>query len=278
MELRQLDQEIDQRFASVNRAFSKQAHHYDEDDAKNVILHSWRQQVYGHVDSFLKPGSHILELNAGTGIDAVHFVKCGHTVHCTDISEGMIAQIGNKRLRLQLDTKLTCELRSFDNLENIGGPFDFVFSNFGGLNCIDRLEKVTTQLPSLLRAGALVTWVIMPPVSLWELGWMLKGHGRTALRRLQKNGTIAHLEGEYFKTYYHSLDNIVKAFGSAFDLVALEGVGALSPPPSEGHLPAQHPALYRFLCNLDKSCRKHFPFNRWADHLIVTMKYKGDRL
>src|SRR5436190_17384955 len=187
MPLAQLDQETDHRFAAVNRAFSKQSTHYDADDARNVILHSWRQQVYAHVDPSLKPGSRILELNAGTGIDAMHFIKNDHTVHCIDISEGMIQQIEGKRQRFQLESKLTCQLCSFDDLEKIEGTFDFIFSNFGGLNCIDRLETVTSQLTRLLKPGGLVTWVVMPPVSLWELSWILKGHRRNALRRFQKH-------------------------------------------------------------------------------------------
>lgn len=275
MPLTQLDRETDHGFAAVKRAFSKQSAHYDEDDGINVILHSWRQQVYAHVDALLKPGSRILELNAGTGIDAVHFVKNGHTVHCTDISEGMIQQIEGKRRDFQFESKLTCELCSFDDLDKIRGTFDFIFSNFGGLNCIDRLGKVTTQLSRFLNPGGLVTWVVMPPVSLWELSWILKGHRRSALRRFQKDGALAHLEGEYFRTYYHSFGSIVEAFGGDYKLVAVEGLGALSPPPAEVGFPSRRPELYKFLCGLDKSFRKVFPFNRWADHLIITVKYKA---
>ena len=76
-------------FARVNRAFSKQAVHYDQDDAINPILLAWRRQVYDHVEQFLRPHSHLLELNAGTGIDALHFLGQGHRVHCTDLSDGM---------------------------------------------------------------------------------------------------------------------------------------------------------------------------------------------
>jgi len=61
------------QFAAVDRAFSKQSLHYDEEDRTNHILIDMREQVYAHVNNYLKPGSSILELNAGTGIDAVHF-------------------------------------------------------------------------------------------------------------------------------------------------------------------------------------------------------------
>src|SRR5438045_6266072 len=105
MSLQHVEREIDQEFASVSRAFSKQSLHYDEHDSNNPILLSWREQVYAHVRRFLKPGSRILELNAGTGTDAVHFVSLGHAVHCIDIYEGMISQIEDKRTRLRLEAK-----------------------------------------------------------------------------------------------------------------------------------------------------------------------------
>src|SRR3954463_5975746 len=63
-----------EHLTSVQKAFSKQASHYDEDDFSNRILLDWRDKVYAHVNPFLKPCSSILELNAGTGIDALHFV------------------------------------------------------------------------------------------------------------------------------------------------------------------------------------------------------------
>ena len=60
---------------SVQRAFSKQADHYDTDDSSNQILAAWRKKVYAHLNLFLKPSTRILELNAGTGIDALHLVQ-----------------------------------------------------------------------------------------------------------------------------------------------------------------------------------------------------------
>ncbi len=263
-------EEID--FSSINHAFSKQSVHYDQQDATNPILLAWRKQVYEHVGHFLKPNSHILELNSGTGIDALHFIEQGHKIHCTDLSDGMIQQIHQKKQKLNVKSRLTFEKCSFDALNTIEGEFDYIFSNFGGLNCIDDLAKVTVHLPHLLKPGACVTWVIMPPVCLWEIAWLLKGHRKIAFRRFHKNGVMAHLEGEYFKTYYYSLSQIKQAFGKSFRLLKSEGLGALSPPPFEKQFSKKHPGFYQFLTELDKNVRNHFPFNRWADHIIVTFK------
>lgn len=260
--------------AVVNRAFSKQSLSYDAIDKENRVLQDMRQQVYDHVSAFIKTRSRILELNAGTGIDATHFVRQGHTVHATDLSDGMIKQIENKIIQHQLTGQLTCQQLSYDQLDTLEGrTFDYIFSNFGGLNCIDDLSKVTKDLSKLLTSDGYVTFVIMPPIYLWELVGIFKGHGKQAFRRLHKNGVIAHLEGEYFKTYYFSLSQIKKAFGSKFKFIQSEGLCALSPPPSRGDFPLKHPALYKSLCKMDSLVRSSFPFNRWADHIIVTFQY-----
>lgn len=258
---------------SVNRAFSKQSSNYDREDDANPILRDMRQQVYGHVAKHLKPQSTILELNAGTGIDALYFTRLGHRVHATDLSTGMIHQINEKIEAHHVRDRLSCQQVSYDRLDEVKGlKFDYVFSNFGGLNCIDDLSKVTKHLPAILNPGAYITWVIMPPVYLWELLWLLKGDVKQAFRRLHKGGVMAHLEGEYFKTYYHSLSQIKKAFGPGFKLIDVEGLCTVSPPPAPGNFPHKHPGLYKALRKTDGMLRSSFPFNRWADHIIVTFQ------
>ncbi|MBY0433063.1 MAG: class I SAM-dependent methyltransferase, partial [Cyclobacteriaceae bacterium] len=83
-------------YANVNRAFTTQSHHYDEDDRDNIILQQWRSHVYRHVEQYLRPKARILELNAGTGIDAVYFALKGNAVLATDLSDGMVGKISEK--------------------------------------------------------------------------------------------------------------------------------------------------------------------------------------
>lgn len=246
---------------SVNRAsraasaFTLQSSHYDLDDKDNLVIQDLRKQVYEHVARYMKPNSRILELNAGTGIDATYFVSQGHSVLATDLSDGMIEEMKKKNLSvLQL---------SYDKIDSIKEKFDYVFSNFGGLNCIDDLTKI--KLTGLLKSGGFVTWVVMPRVSPWEILSVLKGNG-TAFRRLKRGGVSAHIDGEHFQTWYHSLSDIKNALRD-FDFIASEGLAALSPPPYKKHFPG-----YRFLRSVDRLVNKSFPFNRWADHIIVTFR------
>lgn len=260
------------RWRNVDAAFSRQSLHFDEDDFSNPILQAWRQRVYTHVDQFLKPHSKILELNCGTGIDAIRLASQGHTIHATDISGGMLSQLKQKISLQSLQNKITVEQLPFDQLDKLNGKFDYVFSNFGGLNCIDDLKKVTMHLPPLLNQEAFVTWVIMPRITPWEWTWALKAKFKDAFRRFTKDGVNAHLEGEFFKTHYFSLSEIRESFGAQFQLIRSEALGVFSPPPAAMSFVKRFPFLSDTLNGIDQSLANVFPFNRWGDHTIVTFQ------
>ena len=208
----------------------------------------------------------------------MHFVSKGHSVHATDISDGMIREIRSKISNYAAPGRFTCQQLSFEQLDQLEKTnFDYVFSNFGGLNCIQDLFQVTRHLPTLLKPGGFVTLVIMPPLCPWEIMWIFKGKWAKAFRRLNKNGVLAHVEGEYFKTYYHSLKSIRRAMGQSFLLIRSEGLAVLSPQPHHLNFPNHHPRLYRFLRKADAWLKNKFPFNGMGDHIIVTFQYLPER-
>ncbi|MDB5257431.1 MAG: SAM-dependent methyltransferase [Chitinophagaceae bacterium] len=261
-------------FKSINQAFSNQSENYDQEDLANPVIHWMRSFVYKHMHPYLTSESHILELNAGTGIDALYFASQGHRVHATDLSDGMVKQIQQKIQQHQLSDVLSCQQCSYTDLQDIqSGPFDHVFSNLGGLNCIPDLKEVTKHLPALLKEGGYITWVIMPPVCPWELGLALKGNFKRAFRRLNKGGAMAHLEGEYFKTYYFTPSQVMQTLGVHFQKVSLRGLASFSPPPHKIDFPKNHPKLYKHLIATDEYLSASYPFNSWADHFILTAQY-----
>ena len=260
----------------ARRAFSAQAPHFDSYEKANVILHWMRRQVYKHVEEFLSPGDSIFELNAGTGIDAVYFAKKGHSVFAIDNAEGMLNELEKKVQSYQLQEKIRFALCSFTELQDLPeNRFDHIFSNFGGLNCIPDLRLVTDQLPRFLKPGAMVTFVIMPSICPWEILHILTGNSKLAFRRFSRAGTRARIEGRHFFTYYFSPQDAVQSFNERFTFVKLRGLASLSPPPYMTTFVEKHRGLYKIITALDERCSTIPPFNRWADHYVVTMKYRA---
>ena len=104
---------------NVSDAFSRQSALFDEEDKNNLIIQQMRKQVHTHVLSLLNSGDKILELNAGTGIDAVFFAQHGCNVYATDNAQGMINTLAQKVKKLNLENKIQVQKCSFNNLEEI---------------------------------------------------------------------------------------------------------------------------------------------------------------
>lgn len=260
-------------FDPVATAFSRKALVYDAFGQDHPNLTRMRARVYRELLAFIQPPARILELNAGTGADAAHLARLGFRVHATDIAPGMVAQIKVKIERGDLADRLTAQLCSFAELDIEGAPFDCVFSNMGGLNCIDDLGLVARQVPRLLRAGGLVTWVIMPPHCLWDFAALLKGDWRTARRRLAKKGVRANIEGIEVLTYYHSPDQVIRAFDTRFRVERIQGLSVLAPPADRKQFAIRFPRFYQFLVGLDERLAGRMPFRAWGDFFILTLRY-----
>ena len=242
-------------FSRVNNAFSKQSTIYDKYEEHNTILAWMRNQVHKTVLSFLKKDDNILELNSGTGTDAVFFAKKGYKVLATDLSDGMIEKIelkvNHEKLSGLIDV-LQCSYTKLDTIQN--RKFDFIFSNFGGLNCVSDLNLVTKHFPSVLENNGIVCLVIMPPVCPWEI----------------------NVEGVSFYTYYFSHTKIISALGPNFKLLKLMSLGVFTPIPQMEKFQTNFPRLLRILNSLDEMTARYFPFNRIGDHIIVIAKYSID--
>ena len=266
---------FDNQTEAIAEAFSRTAEKYDAFANDHPHLTRMRKKVYDHVVQYLARGSSILELNAGTGTDAVQLAQRGYFVHATDIAPGMLDRLCDKVGHLNLGDRITWEQRSFLSLENVpGAPFDAVFSDLGGLNCVPDLSPIIRQLPKVLHAGSLVTWVLMPPVCLWEWLEVFRGNFRLAFRRLTARGVKANLEGLQFDIYYFSPRQVIDWFGEDYDLISLEGLSVITPTAESKNLAKRFPSLYRVLSWLDDKLSPHWPWYGWGDFYILTMRYK----
>jgi len=261
---------------TIAEAFSRTAEKYDSFAEDHPHLTRMRNKVYAHVVRYIPRGARILELNAGTGTDAVQLAQRGYSVHATDIAPGMLNRLREKVHKLGFHERVTMEERSFLALENMqGAPYDAVFSDLGGLNCVPDLTPIIQQAPKILKAGGIVTWVLMPHVCLWEMAEVFRGNFSLAFRRFSRSRVQANLEGLNFDVYYFSPRQVIKWFGDDFELLALEGLSVITPTAESKNFVKRHPRLYRVLSWLDDQLSPHSPWYGWGDFYILTMKYKS---
>jgi ubiquinone/menaquinone biosynthesis C-methylase UbiE len=266
---------VTDRQSTIAEAFSRTAVKYDAFAEDHPHLARMRGKVYAHLERFLQPGAHILELNAGSGVDAVYLAQKGYFIHATDIAPGMLARFRDKVGRLGMQDHISIQECSYTELAQVqAGPFDAIFSDMGGLNCIPDLSPVVQNLPKVLLRGGLVTWVLMPPVCLWEMAEIFRGHPRLAFRRLSRSGTRSHLEGLYFDVHYFSPRQVMQWFGIEFKLLCIEGLSVITPTAESKNLAKRLPRVYKALAWLDDKLAPRAPWSGWGDFYIITVRYQ----
>lgn len=258
-------------------AFDLQSKIFDELYLPNSIIQYKRERVRDHVLQYIGNNSSILELNSGTGEDAIWFASRGHQVHATDISEGMQQILKQKTAAAGLNEKISTELISYTALKDLQlkKEYDLIFSNFAGLNCTCELDKVLHSFAPLLKTGGIATLVILPKFCLWEFLLLFKGKFKTAFRRFfGRNGVTAHIEGTFFTCWYYDPSYVIKHLKNDFDLLDLEGLCTLVPPSYMEGFAEKHPKAFSFLRSKENKWKRKWPWKNMGDYYIISLQKK----
>jgi SAM-dependent methyltransferase len=259
-------------------AFDAAAAGYDEgfSFSQTGMLQRKRVHYFLQKEIAALSGKNILELNCGTGEDAVWMAGQGCTVTATDLSGNMIAVL-DKKLVQQPQLPVTALQCGFDEVAEklAGSRYDFVLSNFGGLNCIssEALEKLSVQLHSITNDRATVALVIMSKKCWWErFYFMLKGNKKELRRRRQVGPLDVNVNGNSQPVWYYNPAEIEKAFSAAFTKLYTKPVGLFLPPSyMEGYF-KKRKGLLKLLNGLEKLFA-HFSFlSAYADHYLIVLK------
>lgn len=265
-------------------AFDAIAADYDARDNQNPILQWMRSLVHRVYLKYIPKGSSILELNAGTGVDAVFLAENGYQVLATDLSEKMIGIIQSKSKSLPAETnvqagekaKIEAKTLSFDEISTINeNNFDAVVSNFGGLNCINDFSKLSNDLAAKLKPNGLFIAVVMNKICPWEIFYYIVtlkfGEG---FRRFKKQGIMAELNGEKVLTYYFTPGEFTAAFSRNFTKVKLFSLGLKTPPPYLLGIYNRLKPLVKLWMKLDEIFMGLPILNQMGDHFIIVMRKK----
>lgn len=254
--------------------FDNAAITYDTTFTHSAIGKLQRKQVYKKLIPYLNEVKNTLEINCGTGEDAIWLSDQNINVLATDISPKMIeiaklkAQSSNSTFQILDINKLKSDL--FDK------KFDLVFSNFGGLNCLD--EKQLTlffqnSYSCLSEKGKLIL-VIMPKNALLEqIYFMLKGNVKQAFRRKKKN-IVANVDGEWVNTYYYNPSEIKNIAKKKFQIISSKPIGFFIPPSYLEPFFKNKTLLLKILYYLEKSISSWSILSRFADHYLIVLEKK----
>ena len=196
----------------LTQAFDTTASSYDSGFTETPIGKLQRKRIRNYLKEYFsirKGPLRILELNCGTGEDAIWLANQGHDVLAIDISSEMIKvakeKAASKLRRGQLHFE-TVDIRSID--KHFGGQaYDLVFSNFGGLNCLNSKEisDLSFQFKDLLSEPASMILIVMPKKCFVEDMYLFSHLNFAQIGRRNRNSKLPVSVGGFeVDTWYHS--------------------------------------------------------------------------
>lgn len=258
---------------TASSAFDRVAEEYDRTFSRTELGRLYRRAVWRRLDARFAAGDRVLELNCGTGEDAVYLAARGVEVLATDVSPAMLAQTARKAAAAGLDGRIrTARLdledvspeRASELIAVHGAPFDGALSNFGGLNCVANLGAVARFVASLLHPAAPLVLCLMGKFVPWEWVWHL-ARPEKALRRLRRGGAM----WRGIRVYYPTIGEVKQAFARHFALERAAAIGALLPPPYAEGWARRFPRIVRWLDALERRVETVPPLPWLADHYLL---------
>ena len=213
----------------MSAVFDQISKSYDNNFTQTIVGKRQRSNVWNYLRKTFSQGKplNVLELNCGTGEDALFLAQLGHHVLATDVSHSMLTQARNKVQNAGLENKLEFEVLDIREPHNLNRQFDLIFSNFGGINCLNptSLKNLTSFISRHLGSGGHCILVIMPQNTLMEK-WYRKSKGTAHVFEARKDpkGLEVRVGKQTVTTFFHNANAIQNNF-KKFKTINTMGIG-----------------------------------------------------
>jgi ubiquinone/menaquinone biosynthesis C-methylase UbiE len=257
--------------------FDYVAEDYDVAFSQSPIGQLQRNRVHILLEASLAGSApQILEINCGTGDDAIWLAERGYQVTATDVSEMMIDKLKDKISNHSPASQIEVKQVSIEKIREqfVPASFDLIFSDFGGLNCLPKnaLQEFIKDAAFLLKPGGKIVAVVMGRKCLWErVYFLLKGKKTAAFRRNSEQPLKVMLGDHVQNTWYYSPDEIRNISSIQFKLIRLKPVGIAIPPSYLNPFFYRKKKLLALLNNMEAMLSFSFLSN-YADHFYIELQ------
>ena len=256
----------------TQHAFDSVAADYDGPRGNNELIQRMRATVWNTVYSELAPGSRLLDLGCGTGIDAVEFALRGYRVVASDWSPRMVERTQARAAAAGVEAQVGTVHVGVHQLDRLEGGFDGIYSNFGPLNCAPDLAAVAAQCARLLRPGGKLVFSVIGRICPWEFGYYVsKGRIRRARVRAARGATAVGMNRHTIWTQYYLPREFYRAFAPHFALDRYAALSLFLPPPYLVDVYRRHRKACERLGQLDDRLGTLPLLRDMGDHFLIVM-------
>jgi len=224
---------IDSQLQDTRRAFDSVAADYDGPLGNNALIQRMRSAMWRTLDRFFLPGSRLLDLGCGTGIDAVYLAARGYEIVAADWSPQMVERTRSRAAQAGLHNRVMVELIGAHELARLSGQaFDGIYSDLGPLNCVPDLEAVSGACTALLKPRGKLVASVMGRHCPWERAYYAARGDRSRARlRDERVAVPVNLNRHTVWTRYYTPGEFYHAFAREFELTHYCALGLFLPPP-----------------------------------------------
>jgi len=265
------------------RVWDELAATYDESFSDRLPGQWLRSIVQRRIIGLLPYQARILEVGCGTGEDAIHLAKLGHSVVATDISAEMLQRTRHKLAEASPEVRDRVRIEALDaadpNAAGLSGEsdLDLVFSNFGALNCVADVRPFLDYSNDRLSPGGYLVLTMMGRFCAWEtLGFAVRGDFRRATRRWSGKNRFS-VRGIEQCVWYPTVGAIKRTGRASFRPVAVYGIGALLPNSEFFNVCERWPRIFHRLSIIENVIAGWWPVNRLGDHFLMVLRKRAPR-
>ena len=254
-------------------AFDAIAQAYDHVFTESAIGRAQRGAVWREIDRCFAPGERVLEINCGTGIDALFLASRGVHVDAFDVSPEMVRVARANQLRAAIEGHVSFARLATEELHRVVCTYEGALSNFGGLNCVADISAAATQLARLVIPGGRVLICLAGAACAWEVAWYgAQGRFDRAFRRLRRHADGHVSGGKVVPVFYPTARQLTQTFAPWFELERLRGIGVLVPPTYVEAHARRYPRLLIAAERADRWLGRTPAVRALADHIVLVFR------
>lgn len=256
-------------------AFDSVAPEYDGPRGNNDAIQDMRAESWRWLDATYPPGSRLLDLGCGTGLDVARMAQRGYRITATDWSPEMVRRT---RERVQseglVDRVVTINVGAHElYLLDECGRYDGIYSNLGALNCVPNLAEMSRECARLLRPGGMLVFTVIGRVCPWEIWhYLVRGRWARVKVRYARGQTPVRLNQRTVWTRYYTPREFYRPFSRLFSLTHYRGLCVFVPPPYLIAFRERHERWHRRLWRIDRRVAGWPLLRGMGDHFIVAMR------
>jgi len=262
------------RLRDTQEAFDSVSADYDGERGNNALIQDMRSEMWRWLDATFAPGSRLLDLGCGTGLDAVRMARLGHEVTASDWSPGMAQRTLERARREGLGERVHAVHVGAHELSRLegAGRFDGAYSNLGALNCVPELAAVARECGRLVRPGGALVFTVIGRLCPWEIAhYARRGSWARIGVRFARRLVPVGMNARTVWTRYYGPREFYRPFRADFCLAHFRGLCLFAPPPYLTQVRARHPAGYARLWRLDRRAAGWPLLRGMGDHFLIVM-------